>query len=141
VPACCASSFDGWGCGFAFDQAALLDQAKLEQRCAPCWLPVLVLHPPLCAQDCVQKTITRMEQKLSGAPRVLASVVYMLRSDKRAVRQRAALALAKLAPEPAIKSIFVDKRGLDVLLDMLVDQVQCSTALGWRCRSRLQCGR
>jgi hypothetical protein len=75
----------------------------------------------LLLQDCVQKTINRMEQKLAG--RVLAHVIFMLRSSDRIVQQRAAMSLAKLAPENEIKSIFVDKRGLDVLLDMLVDQV------------------
>lgn len=37
------------------------------------------------SKDCVQKTITRMEQKFSG--RVLAHVVFMLRSSERAVQQ------------------------------------------------------
>uniref|UniRef100_A0A7S0RRY0 BTB domain-containing protein n=1 Tax=Chlamydomonas leiostraca TaxID=1034604 RepID=A0A7S0RRY0_9CHLO len=72
------------------------------------------------SKDCVQKTITRMEQKLQG--RVLSHVVFMLRSGDKLVQQRAAMSLAKLAPEAEIKSIFVDKRGLEVLLDMLVDQ-------------------
>jgi hypothetical protein len=63
-----------------------------------------------------------MEQKLTG--RTLSHVVFMLRSLDRTVQQRAAMSLAKLAPEPSIKSIFVDKRGLDVLLDMLVDAVR-----------------
>lgn len=71
------------------------------------------------SKDCVQKTITRMEQKLTG--RVLSHVVFMLRSADKTVQQRAAMSLAKLAPEAQIKSIFVDKRGLEVLLDMLID--------------------
>ena len=75
--------------------------------------------PPL-PQDCVQKTITRMESKFSG--RVLAHVVFMLRSSDRVVQQRAAMALARMAPEADLRAIFVDKRGLDVLLDMLVDE-------------------
>lgn len=132
----------------------------------------------------MQKTITRMEQKLTG--RVLSHVVFMLRSSDRAVQvrvrsiantasslgyslggsglgsgvqihvgapesahtalrstlpptaqvtrcapfqhvlapqRRAAMALAKLAPEMEVQRIFVDKRGLDVLLDMLCDEV------------------
>lgn len=81
-----------------------------------------------CPQDCVQKTITRMEQKLQG--RVLSHVVFMLRSSDKLVQQRSAMSLAKLAPESEIKNIFVDKRGLEVLLDMLVDQVGCR--LGWQ---------
>jgi hypothetical protein len=69
-----------------------------------------------------------MEQKLSQG-RVLPHVVFMLRSSDKLVQQRAAMSLAKLAPESQIKTIFVDKRGLDVLLDMLVDSVS-STSVG-----------
>ena len=61
-----------------------------------------------------------MESKFSG--RVLAHVVFMLRSSDRVVQQRAAMALARMAPEADLRAIFVDKRGLDVLLDMLVDE-------------------
>ena len=45
-----------------------------------------------------------------------------LRSADRVVQQRAAMALARMAPEGKLRAIFVDKRGLDVLLDMLVDE-------------------
>ncbi|KAJ9505742.1 hypothetical protein QJQ45_029262 [Haematococcus lacustris] len=72
------------------------------------------------SKDCVQKTITRMEQKLNG--RVLSHVIFMLRSSNRVIQQRAAMSLAKLAPESDIKTIFVDRHGLDVLLNMLVDE-------------------
>ncbi|KAG1679847.1 hypothetical protein FOA52_012761 [Chlamydomonas sp. UWO 241] len=71
------------------------------------------------SKDCVQKTITRMEQKFGG--RVLSHVVFMLQSSDRVIQQRAAMALARLAPEAELRSIFVDKRGLDLLLDALVD--------------------
>ena len=37
-------------------------------------------------QDCVQKTINRMEQKLSSSTRVLSHVEYMLRSGQVLVR-------------------------------------------------------
>lgn len=86
----------------------------------------IVLCSVAWPQDCVQKTITRMEQKLTG--RVLAHVVFMLRSSDKVVQQRAAMSLAKLAPEAEIKSIFVDRRGLEVLLDMLADKV-CAAIL------------
>ncbi len=78
-------------------------------------------NPAQASKDCVQKTISRMEQKLTG--RTLNHVVFMLRSSDRAVQQRAPMSLARLAPEQQIKSIFVDKRGLEVLLDMLCDPV------------------
>jgi len=48
---------------------------------------------PRNLQDCVQKTITRMEGKFTD--RVLAHVVFMLRSSDRVVQQRAAMALAR----------------------------------------------
>ena len=73
-----------------------------------------------------------MEQKLTG--RTLSHVVFMLRSSDRLVQQRAAMSLAKLAPEAQIKNIFVDKRGLDVLLDMLIDSVRGSKLKGHGCR-------
>ncbi|KAG1681626.1 hypothetical protein FOA52_014135 [Chlamydomonas sp. UWO 241] len=71
------------------------------------------------SRDCVQKTITRMEQKFGG--RVLSHVVFMLRASDRRVRQRAATALARMAPDAELHSIFVDKRGLDILLDTLIE--------------------
>ncbi|MEW5297840.1 MAG: hypothetical protein WDW36_001021 [Sanguina aurantia] len=76
------------------------------------------------SKDCVQKTISRMEQKLQGqnnSYRALNHVIFLLRSSNRVVQQRAALALAKQAPDGQLKSIFLEKRGLDVLFDMLVD--------------------
>lgn len=80
-----------------------------------------------------------MEQKLQGQNnsfRALNHVIFLLRSNNRVVQQRAALALAKQAPDVQLKSIFLEKRGLDVLLDMLVDtslnatvQKEAATAL------------
>ena len=66
--------------------------------------------PPAHSQDCVQKTIARLESKLSG--RVLKHVVFMLRSSDRLVQQRAAMSLARLAPVAELKNIFVDKKGV-----------------------------
>ncbi|PNH10561.1 ARM REPEAT PROTEIN INTERACTING WITH ABF2 [Tetrabaena socialis] len=83
------------------------------------------------SKDCVQKTINRLEQKLKPDPstgpnlaaarRALQSMVFLLRSSTKAVQQRAAMSLARLAPDEQLKPIFVDKRGIDVLLDMLMD--------------------
>lgn len=80
------------------------------------------------SKDCVQKTINRIESKFTpslapGSPhaRVLAHVAFLLRSGQRDVRQRAAMALARMAPEGQQRSIFIDKKGLDVVLDMLCD--------------------
>lgn len=71
------------------------------------------------SKDCVQKTISRLEQKLTG--RVLTHVVFMLRSNSKSIQQKTATSLARLAPESDLRQIFVDKRGLDILLDMLQD--------------------
>ena len=80
------------------------------------------------SKDCVQKTINRIESKFTRSPhpgsphiRVLAHVAFLLRSSQREVRQRAAMALARMAPEDQQQSIFIDKKGLDILLDMLLD--------------------
>lgn len=96
--------------------------------------PPPTLHSPLQVQaskDCVQKTINRLEQKLKpdnptpatlgAAKRALSSMVFLLRASNKVVQQRAAMSLARLAPEEQLKSIFIDKRGIDVLLDMLMD--------------------
>ncbi|GLC39904.1 hypothetical protein PLESTF_000347400 [Pleodorina starrii] len=83
------------------------------------------------SKDCVQKTINRLEQKLrpdntaapnlAAAKRALQSMVFLLRSNTKQVQQRAAMSLARLAPDEQLKSIFIDKRGIEVLLDMLMD--------------------
>lgn len=74
-------------------------------------------------QDCVNKTIARIRQKLEREDhRVLNHVVYSLRSSDRSVQQAVAVSLAQLAPASQLKSIFVDKAGLDVLLDLLQDK-------------------
>lgn len=77
------------------------------------------------SKDCVQKTITRMEQKLTGASsankRALSAVIFLLRASNPVVQQRAAMSLARLAPEDQLKTIFIDKAGVDVLLEVLTD--------------------
>jgi hypothetical protein len=44
-----------------------------------------------------------------------------LRANTPVVQQRAAMSLAKLAPEDQLKAIFIDKAGVDVLLEVLTD--------------------
>jgi hypothetical protein len=69
----------------------------------------------------VHKTIQRIRTKLEE-PRVLAHTVYCLRSCDRTVRLRVATALARLAPESAHRSVFVERpAALDVLLGALTD--------------------
>lgn len=83
----------------------------------------------LCtSQDCVNKTIARIRVKLEREDhRVLNHVVYSLRSSDRSVQQAVAVSLAQLAPVSQLKNIFVDKGGLDVLLDLLQDKAVTSS--------------
>ncbi len=77
---------------------------------------------PSSPQDCVHKTITRIEAKLTQA-RVLANCTYMLRASDRAVQQRVASALARHVGGDGrvLSAIFVDKGGLDVLLGLVTE--------------------
>ncbi|GBF96006.1 hypothetical protein Rsub_08821 [Raphidocelis subcapitata] len=71
------------------------------------------------SKDCVHKTITRIETKLS-LPRVLSQCTCMLRAPDAVVRQRVAIALARhVPPGGELAPIFVDRGGLDVLLSLV----------------------
>lgn len=73
------------------------------------------------SKDCVAKTISRIETKLSIA-RIFNHTIYMLRSADARVQQTVAVALARLAPKERKQlSVLVDNRGLDVLSDVLMD--------------------
>lgn len=72
-------------------------------------------------QDCVQKTVKRLEEKLLELQgRVLGQLLYQLRSLNKVVQQRIASSLARLAPPDDFKMIFFEHRGLEVLLDMML---------------------
>lgn len=71
------------------------------------------------SKDCVQKTLKRLEEKITG--KVLHQTLYAMYSSDRAVQQRVATALARLAATADLKTAFVDRRGLHVLVDMLTD--------------------
>eukprot|EP00878_Enallax_costatus_P007491 GHUV01007846.1.p1 GENE.GHUV01007846.1~~GHUV01007846.1.p1 ORF type:complete len:543 (+),score=179.67 GHUV01007846.1:941-2569(+) len=82
------------------------------------------------SKDCVNKTIARIRVKLEREDhRVLNHVVYSLRSSDRSVQQAVAVSLAQLAPVSQLKNIFVDKGGLDILLDLLQDKAATSKQL------------
>uniref|UniRef100_A0A383W3D1 BTB domain-containing protein n=1 Tax=Tetradesmus obliquus TaxID=3088 RepID=A0A383W3D1_TETOB len=75
------------------------------------------------SKDCVNKTIARIKQKLErDDKRVLNHVIYTMRSSDRSVQQAVAVSLAQLAPTGELKNIYVDKAGLDVLLELLTDR-------------------
>lgn len=76
----------------------------------------LIVQP---SKDCVQKTLKRLEEKVSG--KVLRQVLYMMRSNDKVVQQRTAAALARLAGgKEELHEIFVRKGGLQVLVNMVL---------------------
>ena len=73
------------------------------------------------SKDCVQKTLKRLEDK-AARPSVLNTVLYAMRGGDRASRERVAAALARLVTrDEDLRSVFVDRKGLDVLLGLLTD--------------------
>eukprot|EP00803_Ostreobium_quekettii_P006093 evm.model.scf_3554.1 EVM.evm.TU.scf_3554.1 scf_3554:526-1398(+) len=60
----------------------------------------------------------RLEEKLHG--RVLGQLLYQMRSPLPLIQQRIASSLARLAPSNYFKLIFLEHKGLDILLDMLI---------------------
>lgn len=73
------------------------------------------------SKDCVQKTLKRLEDK-AARPAVLATVLFAMRGADRASRERVAAALARLVTKDEdLRSVFVDRKGLDVLLGLLTD--------------------
>lgn len=71
------------------------------------------------SKDCVQKTLKRLEDKIKG--KVLQQTLYSMQSSDKLLQQRTATALARLAREEDLKTVFVDRRGLDILTSLLVD--------------------
>lgn len=76
------------------------------------------------SRDCVQKTLKRLEERIQG--RVLRQILYSLTSSNPLLQQRTAIALARLAREQDLRLIFVDRKGMDVLLSMLTDPSKSS---------------
>jgi hypothetical protein len=72
-------------------------------------------------QDCISKTINRIATKLQ-TPKVLNHAIYMLRSTEDNVKERIATSLARLVQPEKLKAIFVDRKGIDVLLEMLTNR-------------------
>lgn len=85
----------------------------------------LIVQP---SKDCVQKTLKRLEEKVSG--KVLRQVLYMMRSNDRVVQQRTAAALARLANgKEELYEIFVRKGGLQVLVNMILQSSNETTQM------------
>ncbi|KAG6726703.1 hypothetical protein I3842_02G093700 [Carya illinoinensis] len=68
-------------------------------------------------KDCVAKTLKRLEEKIHG--RVLNYLLYLMRGAEKAVQRRVSLALAHLCSPDALRTIFIDNNGLELLLGLL----------------------
>ncbi|CAA0816715.1 ARM REPEAT PROTEIN INTERACTING WITH ABF2 [Striga hermonthica] len=68
-------------------------------------------------RDCVAKTLKRLEEKIHG--RVLSHLLYMMHVEEISVQRRVALALAHLCSPEDQRTIFIEKNGLSLLLELL----------------------
>ena len=71
------------------------------------------------SKDCVQKTLKRLEEKIAG--KVLNQILYSMNCSDAVMQHRTATALARLAREADLKTVFVERKGLDILLQILTD--------------------
>ncbi|KAL6527647.1 hypothetical protein OROMI_029458 [Orobanche minor] len=69
-------------------------------------------------RDCVAKTLKRLEEKIHG--RVLSHLLYMMLVEEKDVQSHVALSLAHLCSPDDQRTIFIDKNGLELLLELLV---------------------
>ena len=67
----------------------------------------------------MQKTLKRLEEKIVG--KVLNQILYSMNCSDPVMQHRTATALARLAREADLKKVFVDRKGLDILLTILTD--------------------
>lgn len=70
------------------------------------------------SKDCVQKTLKRLEDKMTG--RVLRYLIYLMTTSNKVITHRIAVALAYLCRDEDMRLIFMEKGGMDILLNMLV---------------------
>jgi len=99
------------------------------------------MHPPLrylitnhsvtCLQvqpskDCIQKTLKRLEDRIQG--KVLHQIIYSLISSDVTIQQRTAVALTRLVKEADLRHVFIERKGIDVLLGILTQPSADDTA-------------
>ena len=70
------------------------------------------------SKDCVQKTLKRLEDKMTG--RVLRYLIYLMTTSNKVIAHRITVALAYLCRDEDMRLIFMEKGGMDILLNMLV---------------------
>lgn len=79
------------------------------------------------SKDCVQKTLKRLEDKIQG--KVLNQILYSMNTSDRIMQHRTTTALARLAREQDLETIFIDRKGLDILISILTDSTRDPTTL------------
>ncbi len=79
------------------------------------------------SKDCVQKTLKRLEDKIQG--KVLNQIMYSMNTSDRIMQHRTSTALARLGREQDLKTIFIDRKGLDILISILTDTTRDPTTL------------
>lgn len=79
------------------------------------------------SKDCVQKTLKRLEDKIQG--KVLNQIMYSMNTADRVMQHRTTTALARLGREADLKTIFIDRKGLDILISILTDPTRDPTTL------------
>lgn len=79
------------------------------------------------SKDCVQKTLKRLEDKIQG--KVLNQIMYSMNTSDRIMQHRTSTALARLGREQDLKTIFIDRKGLDILIAILTDTSRDPTTL------------
>lgn len=67
----------------------------------------------------MQKTLKRLEDRTQG--KVLGQIIYSLISSIPLIQQRTAVALTRLVKEQDLCQVFVERKGIDVLINMLID--------------------
>ncbi|KAL6214708.1 hypothetical protein ACLB2K_014140 [Fragaria x ananassa] len=68
-------------------------------------------------KDCVEKTLKRLEGKICG--RVLNNLLYLMRVAEKDIQNRVALAFAHLCKAGDRQVIFIEHKGLELLLGLL----------------------
>ena len=92
--------------------------------CGQCQSESLTRHVPcqfrICPSSFLSKA-ARQAQAVVVSRQVLSQIMYAMYSSDRAVVQRCACALAHMASIPDLHAAFVERKGLDILVDMLTD--------------------
>ena len=78
-------------------------------------------HTPLQRHLWLDASLLTLPDNLVCRGQVLSQIMYAMYGSDRAVVQRCACALAHMASIPDLHAAFVERKGLDILVDMLTD--------------------